>query len=352
MVLVGGYTRLTLAGLSMTDWTFRGSPMPSSEEAWTQQFDKYKMTPEYRKVHYGISLDEFKNIYFTEWFHRMFGRLTGVAFAGGLAYFGIRGILRLPMLLRTSACLAIGGFQGLVGWYMVKSGLNEPKDEHAVPRVSPYRLVFHLATAVALYTALLWNAMTLLRSRNLSTAINANIQNCGVSLADATLKGLRKARGLGTVVLGVVGCTLVSGGFVAGNDAGRAFNTWPKMLDRWVPQEVTGIKTWKDVFENVAVVQFDHRMLAYMSVASSAALFAYTRRIPGLPPAIKFAAHLMPAVATIQMVLGIGTLTMHVPPYMGVIHQGGGILAWTSVLYFLHSIVIELTRQGLRRARI
>eukprot|EP00921_Rhytidocystis_pertsovi_P001144 GHVQ01001943.1.p1 GENE.GHVQ01001943.1~~GHVQ01001943.1.p1 ORF type:complete len:251 (+),score=5.28 GHVQ01001943.1:252-1004(+) len=179
MVLVGGYTRLTLAGLSMTDWTFRGSPMPSSEEAWTQQFDKYKMTPEYRKVHYGISLDEFKNIYFTEWFHRMFGRLTGVAFAGGLAYFGIRGILRLPMLLRTSACLAIGGFQGLVGWYMVKSGLNEPKDEHAVPRVSPYRLVFHLATAVALYTALLWNAMTLLRSRNLSTAINANIQNCG-----------------------------------------------------------------------------------------------------------------------------------------------------------------------------
>lgn len=331
MILVGGYTRLSGSGLSMTSWKFRGKWLPSSKTEWEAQFERYKTYPEYKKLYAGtMTLDEFKEIFFVEWFHRMLGRFTGlyaaVPFAGLLA----TGIMKRRLAMHLGGVLALGGVQGFVGWWMVRSGLD-PKllIDDKRPRVSPYRMAFHWVMALAIFAGTITPAMWLLAPARVAVltpqALNA-------------LEGIR--RSLVPVSI-ATGLTLASGPFVAGNDAGRAYNNWPKMNDDWVPPEVT--EFWKNpigkyqmMFQDTAVVQFHHRILAYSTVATalnyglrSRALFP----LAGLSPVL---AYTLPAIALAQMTLGITTLLMYVPTSLGVAHQGGGLLTFATILALRH----------------
>ncbi len=195
MVSLGGITRLTESGLSMVDWKLLGRKLPSSDEEWNAEFDKYKQFPEYQLKHYNISLQEYKFIYFMEWFHRMWGRAIGVAFAVPFLVFGARGMLSRSMFKKLAIAMGMGGCQGLVGWYMVKSGLEKPKEEGHDVHVSPYRLCMHLTSAFVIYSYVMWLAMSVLRPRP-------------SALASPAVKGIKK---LAHASAGVLGVTIVSG---------------------------------------------------------------------------------------------------------------------------------------------
>ncbi|CAJ1333968.1 unnamed protein product, partial [Effrenium voratum] len=285
----------------MTDWRLEGRSLPLSEEAWAKEFEEYKKYPEYQRLHAGkMELDEFKRIYFVEWFHRMWGRTAGVLFAGPLAYFSWRGVLRARLGVRLVGLFALGLSQAFVGWWMVRSGLDPPEKHTPTlgpkqrPRVSPYRLASHWTAALTIYAGCLWTTFSLLRPSP------SAIHKSATAIAAA-----RSARALALPATALVALTLLSGPFVAGNDAGRAYNTWPKMLDDWVPPEWTGfisdpVSKWRAVFEETAVVQFNHRMLAYSSVAASVALWAHSMRL-ALAPAAAGAVGLLPLALGAQM---------------------------------------------------
>ncbi|PFH34988.1 putative cytochrome C oxidase assembly factor COX15 [Besnoitia besnoiti] len=339
LVCWGGYTRLTRSGLSMTQWSFQGKQLPQTEEEWEDEFNRYKMTPEYKQVHYGITLEQFQQIYFIEWFHRMFARTTGLAFVAGTVGFALAGALTSRMALRLADGEMSrhgerygypGGAQGLVGWWMVKSGFSEPTTENKMPRVSPYRLAFHLVTAMCLYSIVLWHALSLLYPP--ATTVSMAV---APAVAGAALRKLRsRAWGMAAII----GTTLCSGAFVAGNDAGRAYNTWPKMLDHWVPPEVYEVKNkFIKVFESTPVVQFDHRMLAYATLIGSGLLYFTGRRLP-VPKEVNVAMGALHGTAALQLLLGITTLLCLVPTELGVLHQAGGMATLSAMVYLLQTI--------------
>jgi len=286
-------------------------------------------------------LDQFKQIYFVEWFHRMWGRGAGLYFALPLAYFTGRGILRAPLALRLTGLLCLGFSQAFVGWWMVRSGL-EPPEKHTPtlganqrPRVSPYRLASHWTAALTLYVGCVWQAMTLLRPS--PAAIHGTAE---------AISAAARVRRLALPVAAVVGLTLLSGPFVAGNDAGHAYNTWPKMIDDWVPPEwvkaaQAPLTRWRCFFEDTAVVQFDHRCLAYTSVASALALSAYAASMP-LAPGAASVVRLLPVAVGAQMCLGIATLLLYVPIELGVAHQAGGVAVLTTLLLVLHTLRVPV----------
>jgi len=195
MVGLGGVTRLTESGLSMVDWKLLGRKLPSSDEEWNAEFDKYKQFPEYQLKHYNISLQEYKFIYFMEWFHRMWGRAIGVAFAVPFMVFGARRMISRSMFKKLAVAMGMGGCQGLVGWYMVKSGLEKPREEGQDVHVSPYRLCMHLTSAFIIYSYVMWLAMSVLRPRP-------------SALASSPARGIKK---LAHATAGVLGITIVSG---------------------------------------------------------------------------------------------------------------------------------------------
>jgi len=328
MVVLGGVTRLTRSGLSMVDWRPQGSLLPSTDEEWEQEFDKYKKFPEYQRLNKGMSLDEFKYIYFMEWFHRMWGRGLGIVFGLPFLYFLAKGrIQKLPgMTPKLFGLLALGGGQGLVGWWMVKSGLQEPTDDWKEPRVSPYRLASHLTVALAVFTGLVWTGLTALNPHKLEQPVVQVLR-------------LRK---VGVGVLGLVGITFVSGAFVAGNDAGHAYNDWPFFAGRTIPEEIWDKKfkpAYRNFFENTATVQFDHRNLAYTTLLSTLGLCVMARRPSNwkiLAPNVKTSFHIMAFVVTGQVLLGITTLMMFVPVSLGAAHQAGALTLWTAMLYSQH----------------
>lgn len=227
MIAIGGYTRLSGSGLSMTDWRIEGRSLPRSKEQWEREFEEYKQYPEYQRLHAGaMELDEFKMIYFVEWFHRMWGRAAGALFALPLGYFMVKRALKAKLALRLTGLLGLGVSQGFMGWWMVRSGLDAPEKHTPTlganqrPRVSPYRLASHWTAALTLYLGCMWNSLSLLRP--------------SPSVLHPTSEALLAARRLRPwtfPVAALVGMTLLSGPFVAGNDAGHAYNTWPKMLD-------------------------------------------------------------------------------------------------------------------------
>eukprot|EP00511_Aplanochytrium_stocchinoi_P006071 CAMPEP_0204830946 /NCGR_PEP_ID=MMETSP1346-20131115/9500_1 /ASSEMBLY_ACC=CAM_ASM_000771 /TAXON_ID=215587 /ORGANISM="Aplanochytrium stocchinoi, Strain GSBS06" /LENGTH=305 /DNA_ID=CAMNT_0051961563 /DNA_START=356 /DNA_END=1270 /DNA_ORIENTATION=+ len=252
MVVLGGVTRLTRSGLSMVDWKLQGRPLPRNEEEWALEFEKYKQFPEYKRINMGMTLDEFKEIYFLEWAHRMWGRGLGLVYGLPCFYFIVSGKAKaIPgMVPKLIALLGLGAAQGLVGWWMVKSGLTEDPNVYKDPRVSPYRLAAHLTAALCLYSGLVWTGLT---------ALNPNrmlIPNIAV----------RRMRSVGLLSVLFTGITFFSGAFVAGNDAGHAYNDWPKYAGKWIPDELWDSSLepgWRNVFENTATVQFDHRNFAY-----------------------------------------------------------------------------------------
>ena len=331
MILVGGYTRLSGSGLSMTSWKFQGSMLPSTPAAWEKQFERYKEYPEYQRMYAGrMTIEEFKQIYFVEWFHRMLGRFTGLYAAVPFVGLAVFGVMKRRLILHLGGVLCLGGMQGFVGWWMVKSGLDPNlMIDNKRPRVSAYRMAFHWTMALAIFAGTLTPALWLLAPGRL--VVSPVVSKIRFAMIPATV---------------AVGLTLLSGPFVAGNDAGRAYNNWPKMGDDWVPPEVTEFWTApmtkiKNLFEDTAVIQFHHRILAYSTVASAIYFGLKTRALFPLVGLSPLLAYSLPAIALAQMTLGITTLLMYVPTSLGVAHQGGGLAAFTTLLILRH-----ITRQA------
>ncbi|KAH9652558.1 cytochrome c oxidase assembly protein COX15 [Citrus sinensis] len=324
MVILGGITRLTRSGLSMTDWKFTGSLPPLSDEEWLQEFEKYKQSPEYKRVNKGMSLEDFKFIYWMEYAHRMWGRGLGIIFALPFSYFLRKGYITLRLGLKLSALFALGAGQGLIGWWMVKSGLEEPPSEYAQPRVSPYRLTAHLTSAFVIYTGLFWTALSVVMPEPPAESV-------------AWVRGAAKVKKLALPVSFIVGITAVSGAFVAGNDAGHAYNTFPKMGDTWIPDDIFNMKPLiRNFFENTSMVQLDHRILATTTLLSIGALWWSTRKLD-IHPAIRSLIGSTVGMAALQVTLGISTLLSYVPVSLGTAHQAGALTLLTLMILLNHT---------------
>jgi cytochrome c oxidase assembly protein subunit 15 len=303
MALIGAITRLTESGLSITEWKpITGALPPLGEAAWLVEFAKYQATPEFQLKHSYMTLADFKAIFFWEWLHRLWGRLIGVVFAVPFLWLWATGRVPRPLVPRLLGLLALGGLQGGIGWFMVKSGLADRPD------VSHYRLALHLLTALLIYALLLWVAIGLLRD--------------GAGAAPSV-------RRHGWIGLGMLSLTILWGAFVAGLDAGQAYNSWPLMDGRFAPPEMWSIlPAWLNPTENTAMVQFIHRWLA---MATAIVVFAFAW---GLRHAHRVAWWLAFAVMG-QVLLGITTLLLQVPVALGTAHQAGAITVLTLLVWLL-----------------
>jgi cytochrome c oxidase assembly protein subunit 15 len=241
MVVVGGVTRLTHSGLSIVEWQpIVGTLPPLSAAAWQEAFAKYQATPEFRQVNHAMDLAAFKGIFWWEYCHRLLGRVTGVAFFVPLAAFALRRRVPAPLVPALVGTLALGALQGALGWYMVQSGLVND------PRVSHLRLTAHLGLALAIFAALFWIGLTLVRPR---------------AVAREGVAALRRAA---SAIAALVFVMALTGGLVAGIRAGFAYNTFPSMNGHVVPPEILLIDPWyRNFFDTMATVQFDHRLLAW-----------------------------------------------------------------------------------------
>ncbi|XP_037468371.1 cytochrome c oxidase assembly protein COX15-like [Triticum dicoccoides] len=325
MVILGGVTRLTRSGLSMTDWKFAGGLPPMSEEEWLLEFQKYKQSPEYTRVNKGMNLEDFKFIYWMEYAHRMWGRALGFVFAVPFAYFVAKGYVTRQLGIRLSALFALGGAQGLIGWWMVKSGLEEPASEYVEPRVSPYRLAAHLTSAFVIYCGILWTALSVVMPDPPAESMK-------------WVKGAAKFRKLAIPASAVVGITAISGAFVAGNDAGRAYNTFPKMGDSWIPEDVFSMEPFiHNFFENTSTVQLNHRILATSTLLSVSALWLAARKVD-MHPAVKSLVGSTLGMAALQVTLGISTLLMYVPTSLGSAHQAGALTLLSLMILLTHTL--------------
>ncbi|MEK6210651.1 MAG: COX15/CtaA family protein [Pseudomonadota bacterium] len=316
MVVVGGVTRLTHSGLSMVEWKpLVGTIPPLSQTDWEEVFLKYQATPEYLQVNKGMALDEFKGIFWWEYFHRLLGRAIGLVFFLPLLFFLVRGKIDGPLALRLTGIFILGGLQGVMGWYMVKSGLVDD------PRVSQFRLTAHLGLALAIYAAMLWTALGLLKPGH--AAANESRQRLG---------------GYALALAALIFLMSLSGGFVAGIRAGFAYNTFPLMNGHFVPPEILMLEPWwLNLFNNMATVQFNHRMIAWLLMALGPAFWLMARRVP-LPPRARLATHLVLAMLAIQVMLGISTLLLAVPVPLAAAHQGGAVLLLTAALWAGHEL--------------
>ncbi len=312
MVLVGGATRLTESGLSIVDWRpVTGTLPPLSDQAWAAEFSKYQQSPQYQKVNRGMTVDEFKTIFWWEYGHRLMGRIIGFAFLVPLLFFMVRGYVRPELRGRLFGLFVLGGLQGALGWFMVASGLVDR------PSVSHYRLAAHFSLALIIYAALIWVALGLL--------------NHGRSVADKATRGMTHA------LTTLVGIQIVLGAFVAGLDAGYGYNTWPLMDGRFVPTGLGILEPWWiNFFENHTTVQFEHRMVAYAITGVAVLLWWRLRQHPDR--AMRHAGAGILAFVLLQMLLGILTLIHVVPVSLGVAHQGGALLIVTILTIFLHRI--------------
>uniref|UniRef100_A0A8C6NLE2 Cytochrome c oxidase assembly homolog 15 (yeast) n=1 Tax=Nothobranchius furzeri TaxID=105023 RepID=A0A8C6NLE2_NOTFU len=319
-VVLGGVTRLTESGLSMVDWHLvKEMKPPQSEEEWQAEFSKYQQFPEFKILNHGMTLSEFKFIFFMEWGHRMWGRLVGLAYILPTIYFWRKGYFNRSLKGKVLGLCGFVFFQGLLGWYMVKSGLEDKPESHDVPRVSQYRLTAHLGSALLLYVASLWTGLTLLLPAHKMVETKQLMQF------------RRFAKGTG----GLVFLTALSGAFVAGLDAGLVYNSFPKMADRWIPDDLLAFSpTIKNFFENPTTVQFDHRILGISSLAAITGLYLFSRRMV-LPRRAKVAIGLLAAMAYTQVALGISTLLLYVPTPLAATHQSGSVALLTFAIWVL-----------------
>ncbi|CAD1478938.1 unnamed protein product, partial [Heterotrigona itama] len=305
-VILGGITRLTESGLSMVTWKLLGEKMPTTESQWHAEFERYKQFPEYKTNNQNMILEEFKRIWWMEYLHRMWGRLIGAVFIIPATYFWAKGMLTRSMKIRVAVLGSLIGLQGLMGWYMVKSGLEdrfvEPSD---IPRVSQYRLATHLGVALIIYTGFLYNALDYLIP---AQKINLNHSN------DITLKlKLKRFRTLVHSTKGLVFLTALSGAFVAGTDAGLIYNTFPKMANKWIPDDIfISSPLLKNFTENPTTIQFDHRILGITTLSLITYIATISRKYK-LPGNAKKAITAVLYAGYLQVLLGILTLVYHVP---------------------------------------
>lgn len=315
MIVLGGATRLTQSGLSIVEWKpVVGAIPPLSEADWQAEFELYKQFPEYQKVNSRMDLAGFKSIYWFEYLHRLLGRLIGLAFLLPLLLFWASGRIRPGLAPKLWGLFVLGGLQGLLGWYMVKSGLVDN------PRVSHYRLTAHLGAAVLLYGCLLWVALGLRQP--------------------APAYGSAPAR-LGKGLVGLLFLMILSGGLVAGTRAGFAFNTFPLMGDSFAPTGIYSAEPfWLSMFEDIATIQFNHRVFAYVLIVLIG-VFAVTLLQRGLGRQVRNAVYCLLAALVLQVGLGIATLVLHVPVVIATAHQGGAVLLFSAALWLAHALSRE-----------
>lgn len=320
MVVIGGITRLTHSGLSITEWQpLVGTLPPLSAEQWNEVFQKYQATPEYQQVNNGMSLDQFKQIFWWEYFHRLFGRLIGVAFLLPLLWFIARRKLPPGLAAKLFGILLLGALQGAIGWYMVKSGLIDN------PRVSHFRLTVHLGLAFLIFAAMFWLALSLLHPALVNHADGGN-----------SLRGHSTASSALIVLIFVM---VLTGGLVAGTRAGFAYNTFPLMDGDLLPRQLMAVKPWQlDFYHNLATVQFVHRLLAWL-LAASVPIFWWRIQKSGVASArTRAGANLLLAMLVLQIVLGIITLLLTVPLPLAAAHQAGALLLFAAALNLRHAL--------------
>ena len=316
LVLVGGMTRLTDSGLSITEWQpIMGIVPPLNTDQWLEAFQKYKQIPEYKEINRGMELAAFKTIYWWEWGHRFLGRLVGFAFLLPFLYFLIRGRIATRHVPKLLFLFILGGLQGALGWYMVKSGLVDRVD------VSQYRLAAHLGLAALILAAIVWVA----RSFGPGLVV-------GKALAD------KRALVFTGVIAVLVFLQIILGALVAGMDAGLSHNTWPLMDGALIPRGLWVLSPLHlNFFENALTVQFDHRMLAYLLVILAAWHLVWVLRNYGEGQLVLYSASLV-ALLLVQVGVGIGTLLLHVPISLASLHQGLGI-----ALFLLSVLQLQVT---------
>ncbi len=317
MVILGGVTRLTGSGLSMVEWEpLMGILPPLDHAQWQETFLLYQQFPEYKLHNYSMNLEEFKSIFWFEYSHRLLGRMIGFIFIVPLLYFIMTRKIRKSLIPKLIGMFILGGLQGLMGWYMVKSGLVQD------PHVSQYRLTAHLALAFIVYAYIFWVALDLFFSDQ------DRIRKTAIS-------GLKRFSLLLTLLIFI---TVLSGGFVAGLKAGYAFNTFPLMGGRLVPESIFALSpVWKNFFENIATVQFDHRVMATL-LFIIIPLFWLNAIRQDVPARVRTGAHLLLAMLGIQVTLGISTLLLHVPVPLAAAHQGGALMLFTIMLFITHEL--------------
>jgi cytochrome c oxidase assembly protein subunit 15 len=313
MVVVGGVTRLTHSGLSITEWQpIVGTIPPLSQADWAEAFAKYQATPEYRLVNHAMTLAEFKGIFWWEYFHRLLGRLIGLVFLLPFLSFVARRRIPPGYALPLAAIFVLGALQGAMGWYMVKSGLVDD------PRVSQFRLTAHLAIAFLIFGAMFWTAMSLLAPRR----------------AGSVAQGLRGATAAFAVLVFVMVC---SGGLVAGLRAGLAYNTFPLMNGQFVPPEILMLEpVWRNFFWNMATVQFDHRILAWLIAIVTPLLWWRVLRA-NAPRRARLGAHALLGMVAVQLALGIATLVNVVPLPLAALHQANALVVFALALNLAHA---------------
>ena len=321
MVVLGGATRLTRSGLSIVEWRLvAGTLPPLSDVHWLELFDKYRLTPEYRKINVGMDLAGFKEIFWLEYLHRLWGRLIFLVALVPLVWFLWRKRIEKRLVPHMVAVPLLVAANGVLGWFMVASGLVD------IPRVSPYRLTAHLGLAIGLYGYVLWLALGLLYP------------------AQGKLEWTLLRRGA-TAVTALVFFMILTGGFVAGTKAGYTFNTFPLMNGRFVPEGIFGMEPWwVNLFENVATVQFNHRLVAYLLLLAIPGYWLYARRFD-LSARARWLLHGLLAVLGIQVLLGIATLLYIVPVPLGAAHQAGALLLFTFALASHHALRAELSNK-------
>ncbi|MCY2687366.1 COX15/CtaA family protein [Salinimicrobium sp. TH3] len=313
MVVVGGITRLTNSGLSISDYKLiTGTIPPLTEEQWVAEFEFYKQFPEYQKLHYHFTLEDFKGIYFWEWLHRLIGRLIGLVFIIPFLYFLFTKQLTKPTIYKSLVLLFLGGFQGFLGWYMVKSGLVD------MPSVSHYRLAAHLTTAFVTFAYCFWVAMDLIYPKK--KQINTSFRN------------------LVWVGMIILLLQIIWGAFVAGLDAGWIHNFWPWMTGgEWVHETVYIEQNplWRNFIEGKSGVQFVHRYLAYVVVAIILYIWYRSRNLQLTLPQQRGVQWLV-GLVFLQFLLGVLTLIYAVPLWLGVAHQVGAFFLLTAMTFTLH----------------
>jgi cytochrome c oxidase assembly protein subunit 15 len=317
MMILGAVTRLTDSGLSMVTWHPTGVLPPIGTEQWMTEFNLYRQFPEYQKLNRGMSLDEFQSIYWFEYSHRMLGRLIGLVFLLPFCYFWLRKMIKPGLTPRLVVMFLLGGLQGLLGWYMVKSGLVNN------PQVSQYRLTAHLLTAIIIYAFILW------------TILNLAVGEPYRRLAESVVSGWRK---LSLGLLSLLLLTIVSGGFVAGLNAGLIFNTFPLMGGSLIPEGIGALSPWYlNPLENMVTVQFDHRWLAMLTAVLLLAWYVRGRACFD-EPRVQRSFKLVGMMVILQVALGIVTLLMQVPVFLGALHQVGALLLFSAVLLNAHAL--------------
>jgi len=313
MVILGGVTRLTGSGLSMVDWKpIMGWLPPLNDAEWQQAFEMYKLSPEFLKINSHMDVHAFKGIFWLEFLHRLLGRTIGIVFALPFVYFFARAYVVRREWPKYLLMFVLGGLQGVLGWYMVKSGLVDN------PHVSQYRLTAHLVAAILIYAYMFW---------------------VGLSLLHAKPAKQHHAWHRKTVLLtALIALTIISGGFVAGLKAGEIYNTFPMMGSYWIPPGLLALEpTWRNLFDNLTTVQFDHRILA-ISTFVLVGLYWTRFRKAGFTGRSRPAANALLITAILQVILGISTLLLSVPTFLAAAHQAVALLLLTVALYLTHSL--------------